>query len=198
MPRVKRGPSHIKKRRKILKAVKGYRHGRKKLIKLAKVAILKAGVYAYRDRRNKKRVNRRLWQIKLNAAVRVFDISYSKFINLLKTNNVELDRKVLADLAENKTELFGKIVEKLKPTEKYTNFKRDPPSVGLFFLSKFINYLVYKTVDFTSKILYTFSSHFLDRWCSWLTRRPVTAKIASSSLVRSAKKHCSIERCFLI
>ena len=118
MPRVKRGTSLVKKRRKILKAVKGYRHGRKNLIKLAKVAILKAGVYAYRDRRNKKRVNRRLWQVKLNAAVRVFDLSYSKFIALLKTNKVELDRKVLADLAENNTELFAKIVEKLKPAAK--------------------------------------------------------------------------------
>ena len=115
MPRVKRGPSHVKKRRKILKAAKGYRHGRKKLIKLAKVAILKAGAYAYRDRKVKKRSMRRLWQIKLNAAVRVFDLSYSKFIALLKKNKVELDRKVLADLAENNTEVFAKIVEKIKP-----------------------------------------------------------------------------------
>ena len=118
MPRVKRGTSHIKKRRKILKAVKGYRHGRKKLIKLARVAILKAGVYAYRDRRNKKRVTRRLWQIKINAAVRLFDLSYSKFIALLKTNKVELDRKILADMAENNPEVFAKIVEKLKPASK--------------------------------------------------------------------------------
>lgn len=117
MPRVKRGTTHIKKRRKILKAVKGYRHGRKKLIKLAKVAILKAGTYAYRDRKVKKRTNRRLWQIKLNAAVRVFDLSYSKFIALLKTNKVDLDRKVLADLAENNTEIFAKIIEKLKPAK---------------------------------------------------------------------------------
>jgi len=118
MPRVKRGTSHVKKRRKIMKAVKGYRHGRKNLIKLAKVAILKAGNYAYRDRKVKKRSFRRLWQIKLNAAVRVFDISYSKLIHLLKTNKVELDRKVLADIAENHTELFAKIIEKIKPVEK--------------------------------------------------------------------------------
>ena len=114
MPRVKRGITHSKKRKSILKAVKGYRHGRKKLIKLAKVAILKAGTYAYRDRKAKKRDFRRLWQIKLNAAVRVFDISYSKFIGMLKKNNVEMDRKVLADLAENNTAIFAKIVEKVK------------------------------------------------------------------------------------
>jgi large subunit ribosomal protein L20 len=117
MPRVKRGTTHAKKRRKILKAVKGYRHGRKKLIKLAKVAILKAGQYAYRDRRTKKRTVRRLWQIKLNAAVRVFELSYSKFIHALKTNKVELDRKVLADLAEHNTEIFAKIVDKVKPVK---------------------------------------------------------------------------------
>ena len=120
MPRVKRGTIHIKNRRKILKAVKGYRHGRKNLIKLAKVAILKAGNYAYRDRKANKRNFRRLWQIKLNAAVRVFDVSYSKFIAMLKKNKVELDRKVLADLAENNTEVFAKIVEKVKGPERAT------------------------------------------------------------------------------
>ncbi|HMB26224.1 MAG TPA: 50S ribosomal protein L20 [Patescibacteria group bacterium] len=114
MPRIKRGTIHNKSRKKILKSTKGYRHGRKKLIKLAKVAILKAGSYAYRDRRDKKRQKRRLWQTKLNAAVRVFGLSYSKFINLLKKNKVELDRKVLADLAENNTAIFAKIVEKVK------------------------------------------------------------------------------------
>ncbi len=114
MPRVKRGTSHVKSRRKVMKAVKGYRHGRKNLIKLAKTAILKAGSYAYRDRKAKKRTMRRLWQTKLNAAVRVFDLSYSKFINLMKKNKVEMDRKVMADLAENNTEVFAKVVEKLK------------------------------------------------------------------------------------
>lgn len=114
MPRVKRGTTHIKRRRKIMKAVKGYRHGRKKLIKLAKVAILKAGQYAYRDRRAKKRAMRRLWQTKLNAAVRVFELSYSKFINLLKKNKIELDRKILANIAEHNTDIFAKLVEKIK------------------------------------------------------------------------------------
>ncbi len=114
MPRVKRGMLHAKRRRNLLKATKGYRHGRKKLIKRAKIAVLKAGTYAYRDRRAKKRVNRRLWQVKLNAALRPMELSYSKFIDLLKKNKVELDRKVLADMAQNNPEVFAKLVAKLK------------------------------------------------------------------------------------
>ncbi|PIR93780.1 50S ribosomal protein L20 [Candidatus Falkowbacteria bacterium CG10_big_fil_rev_8_21_14_0_10_39_11] len=114
MPRIKRGTLHLKKRRSILKKAKGYKWGRKKLIRLASTAIKKAGAHAYADRKKKKGVNRRLWQIKLNAAVRVFDISYSKFIHMLKTNKVELDRKVLADMAENNTATFAQIVEKVK------------------------------------------------------------------------------------
>jgi len=114
MPRVKRGMGHVKRRRNLLKATKGYRHGRKKLVKRAKVAVLKAGTYAYRDRRAKKRVNRRLWQIKLNAALRPMELSYSKFIDMLKKSQVELDRKVLADMAEHNPEVFAKLVAKLK------------------------------------------------------------------------------------
>ena len=94
MPRVKRGTTHVKKRRKLLKAVKGYKWGRKKLIKLAKTARTKAGAHAYTDRRKKKRTMRSLWQIKINAFVREYGLSYSRFINLLKVNNVEIDRKV--------------------------------------------------------------------------------------------------------
>ncbi len=133
MPRVKRGAAHVKKRRKILKAVKGYRHGRKNLIKLAKVAILKAGNYAYRDRKVKKRTMRGLWLIKLNAAVRVFDLSYSKFINLIKKNNIELDRKVMADMAENNTEVFAKIVEQVKETASVKDpvEKKEKPKANL-------------------------------------------------------------------
>lgn len=111
MPRVKRGKTHLKKRKKLLKAVKGYKWGRKKTIKLARPAMLKAGAYAYRDRKNKKRDFRRLWQIKINAAVREHDLTYSKFINLLKKNKIELDRKILADLAENNPKVFEKIVK---------------------------------------------------------------------------------------
>ena len=114
MPRVKRGTSHIKKRRNLLKKTKGYRWGRKSKIKLAKTAVKKAGANALADRRKKKGVMRRLWQTKLNAAVRLHDLSYSRFIDLLKKNKVELDRKVLADLAENNPKVFENIIKKLK------------------------------------------------------------------------------------
>jgi len=105
---------HVKKRKNILKTTKGYRHGRKKLIKLARVAALKAGRYAYRDRKVKKRDFRRLWQIKINAAVRAFEMSYSQFIDKLIKKNIELDRKILADLAEHNPAIFAKIVETIK------------------------------------------------------------------------------------
>ncbi|PIT90693.1 MAG: 50S ribosomal protein L20 [Candidatus Komeilibacteria bacterium CG10_big_fil_rev_8_21_14_0_10_41_13] len=114
MPRVKRGKVRARKRKAVLKQAKGYKWGRKKKIRLAKPAIKKAGVYAYRDRRVKKRVNRRLWQTKLNAAVRVYDLSYSKFINLLKKKKIDLDRKILAEIAEKNPEIFKKIVDQIK------------------------------------------------------------------------------------
>lgn len=105
---------HVKRRRNIMKSVKGYRQRRKNLIKAAKVAALKAGKYAYRDRRTKKRARRQLFQIKINAAVRAYELSYSRFIDALKKNKIELDRKVLADLAENNAVIFAQIVEKIK------------------------------------------------------------------------------------
>jgi len=114
MPRVKRGKIHLKRRKRLLKQTKGYRWGRKKLLKLAKVAVLKAGVYAYRDRRVKKRSFRRLWQIQINAACREHGLSYSKFINALKKAQIKLDRKILADLARNNNWVFSQIVEKVK------------------------------------------------------------------------------------
>ncbi|MCD6528595.1 50S ribosomal protein L20 [bacterium] len=114
MPRVKRGKTHLKKRKKLLKKVKGYRWGRKKLIRQAKTAVMKAGAYAYRDRRTKKRVNRRLWQTKINAGARIHGLSYSKFISGLKKSKIEIDRKILADLAENEPGVFAKIVEEAK------------------------------------------------------------------------------------
>jgi len=110
MPRVKRGTSHVKKRRKLLAKVKGYKWGRKKLISIAKTAVLKAGAHAFMDRRKKKRTNRGLWQIKISSFVKEQGINYSSFINALKVNNVELDRKVLADLAENNKEVMSKVV----------------------------------------------------------------------------------------
>lgn len=114
MPRVKRGKVHLKKRKKLLKQAKGYRHGRKSKIKLAKTAIRKAGVYAYRDRRTKKRRARALWQIKINAGCRANSLTYSKFIDALKKNKIELDRKILADLAENYPKIFSEIVKKVR------------------------------------------------------------------------------------
>ncbi len=114
MPRVKRGTTHVKKRRKLLKAVKGYKWGRKNLIKLAKTARTKAGAHAFVDRRKKKRTMRSLWQIKISAAVKEQGLSYSRFINALKVNKIEIDRKVLADLAENNPTAFLAIVNKVK------------------------------------------------------------------------------------
>lgn len=114
MPRVKRAITHVKKRRTLRKLAKGYKWGRKNTIRLAKTAVKKAGAHSYVDRKRKKRVNRSLWLVKLNAAVREHGISYSKFIAGLKKNNIELDRKVLAELAEKNPKIFAKIVEKVK------------------------------------------------------------------------------------
>ena len=114
MSRVKRGTTHVKKRRKLLKKVKGYKWGRKKLIRLAKTATTKAGAHAYIDRKKKKRTNRGLWQIKINAFVREHGLSYSVFINKLKNSKIELDRKVLADLAVNNKKVLAKIIEEIK------------------------------------------------------------------------------------
>ena len=113
MPRVKRGKAHVKHRKNILKKVKGFRGGRKKLIKQAKTAGTKAGAHAYRDRRVKKRNARALWQVRLNAAVREHGWTYSKFIDALKKAKSELDRKVLSELAIKDPKIFKKIVEKL-------------------------------------------------------------------------------------
>lgn len=113
MPRVKRGTTHTKRRKNLLKKVKGYKWGRKKLVKLASTAQTKAGAHAFMDRRKKKRTNRGLWQIKINAFVREHGITYSKFIDALKKNNIEIDRKILADLAVNNKKVLASIVEKV-------------------------------------------------------------------------------------
>ncbi len=114
MPRVKRGTMHLKKRRRILKRAKGFQGNRKKKIREASTAIKKAGVHAYKGRKLKKRTNRRLWQVKLNAAVRAYDMNYSQFIDKLKKAKIELDRKVLSDMAENNPKMFALVIEKLK------------------------------------------------------------------------------------
>lgn len=114
MSRVKRGVIHTKNRKNILKKAKGFKWGRKKLIKQAKTAVIKAGAYSYRDRRNKKRTQRRLWQVQLNAAVREHGLSYSQFIGALKKAQIEIDRKVLAQIANKQPGAFKQIVDKVK------------------------------------------------------------------------------------
>ncbi len=114
MSRVKRGTTHVKKRRKLLKQVKGYKWGRKNLIRLAKTAATKAGAHAYVGRKKKKIDFRHLWQIRISAFVRQHDLSYSKFIGLLHKNKIELDRKTLADLAVNNKKVLAKIIESVK------------------------------------------------------------------------------------
>lgn len=114
MPRVKRGTQHVKRRKSLLSKTKGFRWGLKNKIRLARPAMLKSGVHAFRDRRAKKRTFRRLWNVKINAAARVNGTTYSKLINDLKAGNVALDRKVLAQIAEHHPQIFGKIVETVK------------------------------------------------------------------------------------
>mgnify|MGYP001160735543 CR=1 FL=1 len=114
MPRVKRGVIHNKKRTRILKLTKSYRWGRKNLIKQAITASHLAGAHAFADRRKKKSVNRALWQVKINAALRPQALSYSKFIHLLKEKNIVLDRKVLSTLAEKYPAVFEQLVKTVK------------------------------------------------------------------------------------
>jgi len=114
MVRVKRGKIARKRRKHLLKYAKGFRWGRKSKYRAAKEALMHAWSYAYRDRRTKKREFRKLWQIKINAATRNLGLPYSKFINLLKKNKIELDRKILAELAMKRPEIFEKIVKKVK------------------------------------------------------------------------------------
>lgn len=114
MTRVKGGKMHSKRRRNILKLTKGYKWGRKNKIKLAKIAAKKAGQYAYKDRKVKKRTNRGLWLIRINAAVREYGLSYSKFMDKLKKNKIDLNRKVLSEIAHKYPQIFKKIVKNVK------------------------------------------------------------------------------------
>lgn len=111
MPRVKRGVNAKKKRKKVLKAAKGYRAGRGKLYRIATEAVDRALVYAYAHRRTKKREIRSLWIARINAAARMNDISYSRLMNGLIRANVEIDRKTLADMAVKDPAGFTKVVE---------------------------------------------------------------------------------------
>jgi large subunit ribosomal protein L20 len=110
MPRVKRGTQANKRRKNLLKRAKGYMWSRSTKYRQAKEALLHAGVHQFNDRRKKKGHARRLWQIQIGAAVRQEGISYSKFIAGLKKSNIELDRKILSDLAQTQPEVFKKIV----------------------------------------------------------------------------------------
>lgn len=114
MVRVKRGTTAHKRRKKVLKHTKGFRWGRKSKYKAAKEALMHAWKYSYRDRRTKKREFRKLWQIQINAACRRQGISYSRFIHGLKQKKIELNRKILSELAKNNPKIFEKIIEKVK------------------------------------------------------------------------------------
>ena len=112
--RVKKGVKARRRRNKVLKLAKGFRGRRKNIFRIAKQAVMKAGQYAYRDRRTRKRVFRQLWIARINAASRELGVTYSKFMAGLKKANIDLDRKVLADMAVNDPAAFGSIVEKVK------------------------------------------------------------------------------------
>lgn len=114
MPRVKRGVTAKARHKKVLDQAKGYYGARSRVYRVAKQAVIKAGQYAYRDRRQKKRQFRALWVVRINAQARECGISYSRLINGLKKAEIELDRKVLADLAIHDKVAFAAIVEKAK------------------------------------------------------------------------------------
>lgn len=114
MPRVKRGTTANKRRAKVLKYTKGFRWGRKSKERAAKEALLHAWTHAFRGRKEKKRVYRQLWNVKINAAVRDGGMSYSRFIAALKKKGIALDRKVLADIAEHEPAAFKEILSTVK------------------------------------------------------------------------------------
>ncbi|NRB42273.1 MAG: 50S ribosomal protein L20 [Pseudomonadales bacterium] len=114
MARVKRGVVARRRHKKVLKLAKGYYGARSRVFRVAKQAVIKAGQYAYRDRRQRKRQFRSLWITRINAASRLNGLSYSRFINGLKKAEIVLDRRVLADLAVHDKEAFAAVVEKAK------------------------------------------------------------------------------------
>jgi large subunit ribosomal protein L20 len=114
MPRVKRGVTARARHKKVMKAAKGYYGARSRVYRVAVQAVTKAGQYAYRDRRQKKRQFRQLWIARINAAARLNGLSYSRFINGLKKASIEIDRKILADIAVHDKGTFTALVEKAK------------------------------------------------------------------------------------
>ena len=114
MARVKRGVQARARHKKVLKEAKGYYGARRKVYRVAKQAVTKAAQYSYRDRRQRKRQFRRLWIVRINAAARAHGLSYSRFMDGLNKADIEIDRKVLADLAVHDSAAFGALAEKAK------------------------------------------------------------------------------------
>jgi len=114
MPRVRRGVTAKARHNKVISRAKGYRGARKNVFRVANQAVMKAEQYAYRDRRQRKRQFRALWIVRINAAARVHDLSYSRFIDGLGRANISLDRKVLADMAVNDQVAFAVLAERAK------------------------------------------------------------------------------------
>ena len=130
MARVKRGVIARRRHKKVLKQAKGYYGARSRIFRVAKQAVIKAGQYAYRDRRQRKRQFRSLWITRINAASRANGINYSQFINGLKKAGIELDRRVLADIAVHDKAAFTAVVEKAKAALKRAK-EENPDDVGL-------------------------------------------------------------------
>ncbi len=114
MPRVKRGVTAGRRHKKILNQAKGYYGARSRVFRVAKQAVIKAGQYAYRDRRQRKRQFRALWIVRINAGARELGLSYSRLISGLKKAGIEIDRRVLADLAMNEKAAFAAVVDRAK------------------------------------------------------------------------------------
>jgi large subunit ribosomal protein L20 len=115
MVRIKSGQATKRKHNRVLKLARGYRMTRSKQFKKAQEAVLHAGVYAFAGRKAKKRDFRSLWIVRLNAALRELGLTYSKFINLLKTSKIELDRKILSQIAVEHPQVFASLVKELQP-----------------------------------------------------------------------------------
>ncbi len=118
MTRVKRGTTSLKRRKKMLSLTKGYRNARSTKERQAHEAILHAGVHAFAHRRKKKGDFRKLWQVKMNAGLRALGFTYSKFVGEIHKNNIGLNRKMLADIAENNPDTFKRITEQVNKTKK--------------------------------------------------------------------------------
>jgi len=148
MGRVKRGVAASKRRKNVLQMAKGFRWRRSTNYVAAKEAIIKAGKYAYRDRRDKKRTFRRLWILRLNNAVRLLDLTYSKFIAMLKAKNIEIDRKVMSELAIENPEVFNKFVEMVKKKLFSQFIQTNEKPIARFFL--FLFFYIVESQNFAS------------------------------------------------